>query len=453
MKNSNRKLIAATSLALVAITLMVTATYAWITLSNSPSLTGIQINIGGDNTILIAPNETKVVDGVKIHYPGRFTKSLCVANFKQYDYLNELAGMMPVSTADGVNWYLPGDEPADTHLTLDTYQLDNLLEYANVDAVEAEVDGKQGGYVYLDFWVVSPLPNCRLRISMANEHEGSYVIGLPKVVKDAAGESGYKLDVSDDDAAACVRVGFLVNTDDVTDNRAMNAYMKSSVYREDFTSLKGVYQEPDTALPVDSQYQFTIYEPNGDMHNGNGVSYVMTESGISYRSCADGDYSVTRPIANVNGKPSIGDVSEILTVQHTNRWTGTEGDDTLLEQLFAAALSSMDTADMSEQEITQRFYSKTLAGSHPSYITRARFFRDTKLLYYAGDGIVTPQSGMQHLVDETTTTKAVLVSLEENVPQRIRMFVWLEGQDIDCVREAALERLAVGIEFAGSTQE
>ena len=45
------------------------------------------------------------------------------------------------------------------------------------------------------------------------------------------------------------------------------------------------------------------------------------------------------------------------------------------------------------------------------------------------------------------------MNLERNVPQRIRMYVWLEGQDVDCVREAALENFAIGIELAGSTWE
>ena len=51
------------------------------------------------------------------------------------------------------------------------------------------------------------------------------------------------------------------------------------------------------------------------------------------------------------------------------------------------------------------------------------------------------------------TTDAVIVSLKKNVPQRIRMFVWLEGQDIDCTNEAALKTLLLNLELAGETKQ
>ena len=44
-----------------------------------------------------------------------------------------------------------------------------------------------------------------------------------------------------------------------------------------------------------------------------------------------------------------------------------------------------------------------------------------------------------------------IVTLERNVPQRIRMFIWLEGQDADCVSGASVSGFAMRIELAGST--
>ena len=44
-----------------------------------------------------------------------------------------------------------------------------------------------------------------------------------------------------------------------------------------------------------------------------------------------------------------------------------------------------------------------------------------------------------------------IVELERNVPQRIRMFVWLEGQDPDWDPTAAGDSFALRIEFAGGT--
>ena len=51
------------------------------------------------------------------------------------------------------------------------------------------------------------------------------------------------------------------------------------------------------------------------------------------------------------------------------------------------------------------------------------------------------------------TEDVVIIELEQNVPQRIRMFIWLEGQDIDCPASANSARFAVNIELAGGTKE
>lgn len=46
------------------------------------------------------------------------------------------------------------------------------------------------------------------------------------------------------------------------------------------------------------------------------------------------------------------------------------------------------------------------------------------------------------------TDDVFMIELEKNVPQRIRMFVWLEGQDVDCTEQIAGSSFAVNIELA-----
>ena len=50
------------------------------------------------------------------------------------------------------------------------------------------------------------------------------------------------------------------------------------------------------------------------------------------------------------------------------------------------------------------------------------------------------------------TESTAIVRLEKNVPQRIRMFVWIEGQDVDCTGAEAVD-FAISVELAGSTQD
>ena len=48
------------------------------------------------------------------------------------------------------------------------------------------------------------------------------------------------------------------------------------------------------------------------------------------------------------------------------------------------------------------------------------------------------------------TEDAVIVRLERNVPQRIRVFIWLEGQDADCTGATENLRFAVNLQLAGA---
>ena len=51
------------------------------------------------------------------------------------------------------------------------------------------------------------------------------------------------------------------------------------------------------------------------------------------------------------------------------------------------------------------------------------------------------------------TEDVYITKLEKNVPQRIRMYVWIEGQDIDCIDSTQVGRLAISLELAASNQE
>ena len=84
MNKTLTKLIMAALALILAVSVAVMATYAWTVLSTTPTADGIQINIGGGNTILIAPDITQTVDGSVYHYPGAFSEKL---NFAKRDGL------------------------------------------------------------------------------------------------------------------------------------------------------------------------------------------------------------------------------------------------------------------------------------------------------------------------------------------------------------------------------
>ena len=58
VKKQYTKLVAAALAVALAAVMAVTVSYAWMTISASPALTGIQVTIGGGTTILLAPDRT-----------------------------------------------------------------------------------------------------------------------------------------------------------------------------------------------------------------------------------------------------------------------------------------------------------------------------------------------------------------------------------------------------------
>lgn len=447
------KLIAITLTLILSASVVVMSSYAWFVLSANPIATGIQVTIGGGNTILVAPDITKEVDGKIFHHPGRFLDTMNFAQYDSYDYLQQLGGLSPVSTANGVDWFLPtyygyndkevleGDALPGQLRDFSDFIWDGDLEYANLPAGEKDKIHK-GSYAYLDFWVVAPGGDFTLRISTGNDSGGSFVMDLLKP-ESADTHTGYTLGYSDNYVSSAVRVGFLANPVRLIDDSMLH-YQNSIYFDDRFTSLNGMYHEPDTGTAYLDSNRFTIYEPNGNIHP-NGTA-------------AEGTYVQTRPVGYVNGVPQEVSVADRLTVQKYSLWlTAKSGVGSEIEQRFQAALMAMNTDGMSLEQIAAEFYGKYLQGQLSPYVDKGEFIRKTTDLYKYGDYATEEElnalEGSDPSVYVGATEDVYIIKLEKNVPQRIRMFIWLEGQDIDCVNAIGAASFAVNIELAGSNLE
>lgn len=440
------KLIAISLTLLLSVSVVVMSSYAWFVLAGNPVATGIQVSIGGGNTILIAPDITEVVDGQTVHYPGAFSDSMHFDRQEGYAYLNNLGGLTPVSTADGVHWFLPAyygysDDEVRQGLVfsgelkdVQAFYLDGELEYANLDASQREKI-EEGSYIYLDFWVVSHGGDYTLRLSTGEDGAGSFLVDLLRPTA-SDGAAGYTLEQPDHRAAAAVRVGFLANPVG-TGDAPMLRYQASDCFDARYTSLRGYYQEPDSGTALIAENRFTIYEPNCDAHP-NGTAPV-------------GSYVVTRPLGLVNGVITPVSVSGQVTAQKTTLWAEAEnGSGTAIGQRFQTALVGMDTTDLSQQEISQEFYGDYLQGQLAPYVRKGSFIKNSTDLYKFGESITAEQ--LATLDTAGATQDVFIIKLEKHVPQRIRMFIWLEGQDVDCVNSAAASSFAISVELAGGSE-
>ncbi len=439
---------AAAVVVVVALVLVIATSYAWFSASTSPTASGLRVNIGADNTISIAPDLTQEVQGQVVHYPGAFSESLNVLQSPSYAYLQNLTELSLVSTADGIHWYFPAyyseGEQQGTNQKIEDFLLDDTLQYANLE--QLPVGGEvSGGYAMLDFWVVSPM-RCNLRVSVGQGQGGSYLVELPQPVDD--GNGGYTLNMGNGLLSACARVGFLANTQTVTD-ASMQTYARSDVYNNQYRSLKGIYQQKGQRWNY-YPAEFTVYEPNANLHSAGGA-YVLSRDGLSYQLCPNGSYVRTNPIGNVAGKPQLVDISARTAVQTATGWTPVGDSGYKIEQIFQAYLRGVSSPAL--ELLGNGFYKAYLGYQCGTYLQKGQFIKNSTNLARAADadGIVAPE-----LFDSLTTAGAtedvVIVELEEDVPQRIRMFIWIEGQDVDCSGDLSASSLLLNLELAGSTK-
>ncbi len=453
MKKTLMKLGAAALLALIALVIAVVSTFAWYSASGTPEVGGIQLKIGGGGTIQIAADMTVVTEDGVLHYPGNFSDSLNFSQAASYDYLNDVVGLAPVSTADGVHWFFPTYYEEDTGKyaaqqgnlrPVSDFLMDDTYSYANMTTLPDD-DTVSGSYVMLDFWVMAPM-DCSLRVSYGDADSGSYAVSMPYPTKNEDGN--YEMKSPDDALSAAVRVGFLADTRTQTDD-SMSNYMASTFFDNTVTSLRGVYGDVGEAWDG-YEPNFTIYEPNATYHSGEG-SYVMTDNGLSYREYADGSYVKTQPVGYVDGQAQLVDVTEQTAVQTATQWLK-DGDSTLLQQLFATYMLG-ESQDSDPKMLFSKFYSQYLGYRCDSYIEKGNFVKNASVLEQACDskGVVTPDN-MSRVQTAGATDDVVIVDLEHNVPQRIRMFVWIEGQDVDCANVLAKTALMINLELAGSSR-
>ena len=423
------KLVCAALVLLSAMAMIVMGSYSWFTLSTSPAVEGIQVAVGGGSTILLAPD---VVNSAGKHYPGAFGATLRLDDLLDAD---AHSGLTPVSTADGLNWYLPvyyteddpevraGTAKAGDLKPYDQFLCDERLTYANLAAGDEKA--AEGSYLYADFWVVSPGSRYELRVSTSDDASGagSYVVDMPQVVET---EDGFAMQTPEYPASESLRVGFLVNQNAAADSAT--AYAANGGDQR-YTTLMGGYQEKGKPTsPLYSYNTFHIYEPNGSSHSAQGeTGYIAT-------------YPLGRNDTSVTGIP----VGGRLSVQMASQWEKNKVND-----LFTASVQQAgDTATAAD--VQAQLY-KTLAG-RSDYVNKGQFIQNTDKLYAnLEEDHTVLQATLEQMAKAGANESNSIVTLERNVPQRIRMFIWLEGQDADCVSGASVSGFAMRIELAGST--
>ena len=140
------------------------------------------------------------------------------------------------------------------------------------------------------------------------------------------------------------------------------------------------------------------------------------------------------------------DIEDRLCTQLASTWADIDG-------VFQAAVlqAQNEGVELTESNLRDYFYKTYLQGQTSSYVRKGSFIENTIDLYLQfateKNEFVTDVSGISR--SSASTTK--IVTLKKNTPQRVRMFLWLEGQDIDCTENTAADEFALSIELAGGS--
>ena len=491
MQKFKMKLIAAGVSVTVALVLLVSASFAWFTTSTAPEISGIHIGIKAQRTLLLS-RDTETLD------------------FNQYIDLTDdfayLTPLHPVSTVDGINWFIPTyNEESGALNDPDDFILDDKLEYANVTTLAgvsllpdgtpdihdrssmydpnnpgqlkaasdiSELTGRAlqersdlGYYVYADFWMVTEEDNgCRVRLTVPHydtrsqlEDEeieqgsyGSYVLQTCELVE---GEDGNSVALLSRKAETSMRVGFLLNPD--TDTAAMITKMNQA---------NGTSLDAYTYSPLAKK--FLIYEPNAEKrsaankplggetedggNDGRKVDYIV---GYKFNSDSyeNGMYFATQPImavtkirtnpdtgANENyiGGTPVNIPTDRLLIQKSSEWEL----DTLKE-----TLENGEKPDSNDVAYPMGGFLNTTS----VYDTlNADTNSENEINNESRIADISTESGAGH---SDVAGSSVIVTLKKDTPLKIRLFVWIEGQDVDCWNDIAAGSFIVNLELAGES--
>lgn len=386
MKHIRMKLWMSVSGVLLGVVMIMSASYAWFTISTTPELKRIEISVTPSGKEV--PFELSL-DYADVEYKQDEATWTTVLHLTDEDVNYKLK---PVSTVDGINWYLPkfsakGDVTG-------FWQLPN-----NEMAKWANKSGTDDNYLYyVDVYVRTRNQDKAQEMVLSNpinvtdseQYFANYVLWDP--VWDNENQKWIE-----NDAMASVRVGFQYTTLDAEGNSVNvgpffiyepNADMRSDDFTKYLNGVTGANQMAD---------QTYIY------NNGN------PEKVKSYTSKSTGYYPTYVPKKDGDGYQMVAVHEELgnrLVAQNTSSWK----------------LDSFKT----DEKVT------------------------SKNIETIGSLCKITQSGSNlNLQQEDALTRKEFTTVSFNSIQKMRIYVWIEGQDVDCWNHIANGNLYVNLEFMG----
>lgn len=404
MQDKFNKLIMSVVGLLISAVLLTTATFAWFAISTTPEIRGVTVSVASIDGFL--PFQMSL-DG------ENWTTELNISAL-----LQEANVLRPISTYDGDTWYISSADAFGSITTFLELNDSNLSSYANTGNSDTNYLAYVDIYVTSnnvsddEFTIVLSNPSDEENIQDDESNYGTYVLFEPEEDEDG------NLNVND--AMAAFRIGF-------------QFYEVANEATDEET------EEDDTISVAEMDFQeegsFYIYEPNADMRSGDFQDY-LDELGAD-----DSDTSVTYIYGEGTDGVQVSEYSVLNTDYHytsvpvpadtASGYTLIEVGTETVEELEGASDTEIDV----EKEVT--LIRQTTSAWSSDVLNQSSYAT------YAYD------STDVAVIGEFYEDTPVMSTIEVGEIKKIRIYFWIEGQDIDCWNQIAGGNIYANLEFTG----
>jgi len=479
------KLVISLVAVIMAVALLASVTFAWLSVSTSPEVSAISFNINMYHTLQVSLSQ----DG-----PWGENVSLAVLVSDS----NLVKMLQPVSTLDGINWFAcTYDDGTLNEVAL--FERSSTLEWGNVSKLATFTDASgtdltneedileaaeaQSHFIYMDIWLRSEDPNgCKVRLSVPHEVVeselgglyGSYVMGkyvvsgTDEIVCNSNGAEtavriGFQIYASGSDAEPTDFIIYEPNADkrsSAADKETAGEYVVGYSYSTDsYQSTKYIKTQPIGWLPTLVAY------PAPALYYVNNDGYMVPISGTNLVSGTDYYVFGTDYVSSTDtpepwdtdpnyvkfSPPLLYADNEPVLEKKTAQFADTSVT-YYYDTGYSAQLANVDPAKIIVQKSCDWNLDKVKnalqLGRSPDSTCIGSFgsFLNTDEIYASSDKYVPIDS----LSDECGSN-AVLLTLPDDKPVKIRIFIWVEGQDPDCWNDIHTGTFSINVEFAGET--
>ena len=418
MNQIKMKLILSLSGILLGLAMIAGASYAWFSISVKPEVRSLTIQMTPMNDQ--RPFDLSIDYGVK-GADATWTNELILeelfAETKKNGFLR------PISTADGEHWYLA---TYDSKGNVSGFREVPLSQVAN-QTYSATGDKDYSNYLmYVDFWVRNRqgskydlLLNNPDSVTDSEQYYGSYVLWTP--AEDSTGKwiktgTGGSTKLQGNDAMASTRIGF--------------------------TMLEDI-NKTGTATPCNED--FFIYEPNGDMRSRALVDYLKSTT-IKENGKSPSEMGTLKYIYSGSSDNTVAGYETTYLTQNGKffttmvpRKTSSGWELVDIKSVLGNRIASQKTSSWNEEKLA--------AMENETRITSKAL--DLNKIGALGVTGTANAAGITDWSATTTANRTAITSINGGEIKKIRMFIWLEGQDIDCWNQIADGNIFVNLEFFG----